>query len=311
MEKENKITHFLMVPFTGLGCYGGFRGNRWLKNRIKIFEQFVIPSILAQTSKNFIVWIAWRHEEKFNSLVKEFKERLSEIKELKFVHTHAGIPFWDDKYPDDIARSRLAEAIHGSLADLFEPIGVTDYVYMTIQPSDDCYHKEMVEQIQSAFDKMPEIQVLGFKRGYIMNYQTKEVAEYNPNTIPPFFTIKFPTPIFIEPFKHIDYTGPYKSHEYVGDKLKLGLIEQRGFIVGCHGENISTHFNHPFKGTTLESWLRDKVLEDFGLEKVEPLKLKISLRKMLMRKLPYGWQRKLRYLFGEKFFAKIYEFLRA
>ena len=102
---------------------------------------------------------------------------------------------------------------------------------------------------------------------------------------------------------------PCPSHEYYKDVFgdKLGLIEQRGFIVGTHGENISTHFNHPFKGETVSSDL----LKQFGLEKVEPLKLKISLRKIFMRKLPHGWQRKLRYLFGERFYARIYDFLRA
>ena len=79
--------HFLMVPFTGLGLYNGFRGNAWLKSRVKIFETFVIPSLLAQTSKNFTVWIAWRQEEKQNKIVQEFQKRLSLIKELKFVHT--------------------------------------------------------------------------------------------------------------------------------------------------------------------------------------------------------------------------------
>ena len=140
-----------------------------------------------------------------------------------------------------------------------------------------------------------------------MNYRTKELAEYNPNTIPPFFTIKFPTPTFIEPWKHIEYTGPYKSHEYIGDKLKLGVIEERGFIVGTHGENISTHFSHPFKGAVVDT----SILNAFGLGDVEPLKLKISLRKALLKKLPHNWQRKIRYIFGERFYSKIYDFLRA
>ena len=175
----------------------------------------------------------------------------------------------------------------------------------------------MVEQIQSAFEKMPDIQALGFKKGFIMNYQTKELAEYNPKTNPPFFTIKFPTPVFIEPFKHIDFTGPYKSHEYLGDKLKLGLIEQRGFIVGTHLDNISTFFDHPFKGVTLESWLRDKVLEDFGLGEIGKLVIPFSLRKVVFAKLPHRFKRKLRYWAGEKnwllrpFFATIYNILRA
>jgi len=302
-----QITHFLYCPFTGLGLYQGYRGSRWLRNRIKIFKQFVIPSLLAQTSKNFILWISWRREERNNRHVKELKEFLDMFKtDFKTVFTYSGVCFWDDKHPDEVARSKLAVAIHGSLAELFEPIGTCDYVYMTIQPSDDCYHREMVEQIQNAFHTMPELQALGFTKGYIMNYLTKEVAEYNPNTLPPFYTIKFPTPVFIEPFKHIEYTGPYKSHEYVGDKLKLGTIENRGFLVGTHGENISTYFNHPFKGIPVSS----EILKDFGLEGILPLSLKISMRKSIMRRLPHEWQKKLRYCFGERLTAKIYEFFR-
>ena len=178
---------------------------------------------------------------------------------------------------------------------------------MTIQPSDDCYHQEFVEQVQKLFNEMPSVQVLGFKKGFIMNYKTMEIAEYNPTTTPPFFTIKFPTPIFIEPWKHISYTGPYKSHEYIGDKLKMGFMEQRGFIVGCHGENISTHFNHPFKGNETPR----AILRDFGLHAIQPLKLKTSFRKLLMQRLPHGWQRKLRYVFGERGYARFYHFIRA
>lgn len=304
--EQPKVTHFLYVPFTGLGLYGGYRGPRWLRSRIKVFKQFVVPSLLAQTSKNFILWISWRYEERYNSQVKELKQYLDGVKDFRTVFTYSGVCFWDDKYPDDVARGRLAEAVHGSLADLFEPIGICDYVYMTIQPSDDCYHREMVHNVQEFFQTVPDAQALGFKRGYIMNYRTKELAEYNPDTIPPFFTIKFPTPIFIEPFKHIDYTGPYKSHEYIADKLKFGHIEERGFIVGTHGENISTHFNHPFRGDVVDQ----SMLKEFGLDVVEPLKLKISLRKNLMRRLPHFWQRKLRYWLGERFSATVYNWLR-
>ena len=319
--EPKKIVHFLYCPFTGLGLYNGFRGNRWLKNRIQIFKQFVVPSLLAQTSKNFVLWVSWRYEERTNRHVKEFKKFLDGIQEFKSVFTYSGICFYDDKYEDKVARSRLAEAVHGSLAELFEPIGITDYVLMTIQPSDDLYHKEMVEQIQGAFDRNSKLQALGFTKGYLANYRTLEIREYNPNTNPPFYTIKFPTPIFIEPFKHIDYTGikhdrgkykagtPLPSHEYVGDVFgeNYGLIGQRGFLVGTHGENISTYFNHPFGGQEVDK----SILEDFGLRGVQPIKLKVSLRRVVMRNLPYGWQRRLRYWLGERFFAKIYEFLRS
>ena len=61
--------HLIYCPFTGLGLYNGFRGNRWLKNRIKIFKQYVVPSLLNQSNQNFILWVSWRPEERNNIII--------------------------------------------------------------------------------------------------------------------------------------------------------------------------------------------------------------------------------------------------
>jgi hypothetical protein len=170
---------------------------------------------------------------------------------------------------------------------------------MTIQPSDDCYDKDMVKDVRNAFNDAT-IQAFGYTRGYVSKYDTLEVAEYNPTTNPPFFTIRFPKKVFLDPLAHMKHTGPYKSHEYVGDKLKYKTSDKRGFLVGIHGENISTIFNHPFKGQDVDR----SILERFGIK--EPLKIKIHLGKRLIRKLPHRVQRKLRYWFGEKFLSRLY-----
>jgi hypothetical protein len=308
--EQKKIIHFLYCPWTGLGLYNGFRGNRWLRNRIKVFKQFVIPSLKNQVNKNFVLWCGWRREEKYNRYVRELITYLDEIKEFKTIHTFHGVCFWDDKYSDVEARNRLLTSLHGSIGELLDTIGEVDYVYMTIQPSDDCYDNNLVEGIQGLFKEALAMEAFGFTKGYIMDYRTKELAEYNPTTNPPFFTIKFPRDIFIDPLKHANYTGPYKSHEYVGDKLAYGQIDERGFLVGIHGENISTVFNHPFRGRKIEGEEKDRILKSFGISDVPPLKIKVSVRKWLLRKLPHKVQRKLRYLFGEKIFQKFYEFLR-
>lgn len=316
-----KIIHFLHCPWTGLGLYGGFRGNRWLKNRIKVFKQFVIPSLKVQTNKNFVLWCAWRHEEKNNPYVLELIEWLNGVKEFKSVHTFNGICFYDDKYKQEEAINRLLNSIHRSIGELLDTISEVDYVYMTIQPSDDIYRCDAVDIIQEELSNS-ELQAFGFKKGYIMNYRTKELADYNPTTNPPFYTIKFPRDIFINPLAHAQYTAlkadsgqyragtPLPSHEYVKDCLKYKSVDERGFLVGTHGENISTIFTHPFKGRELTGGEKENVLAMFGIDKVEPLDIKISFRKWLLRKLPHKVQRKLRYWFGELLYNKIYEFLR-
>lgn len=304
-----KSKFLVCVPFTGLGLYGGFRGNRWLRNRIKIFKQFVIPSLLAQTDKDFVLWVAWRAEEKDNKYVKELREWLGD----KVVFTYSGIPFWDDKYDDETARERLFQTLKGAMPTLMPFIADCDEVHWLLQPSDDVYHVKTVQSVKAAFEN-PEIQAVGYKRGYIMNYNTLEVKEYNPKTNPPFFAVKYPRNIFIDPGKHMTWTGPFKSHEYIADKLKMGHFEDRGFIVGTHFDNISTGFDNPYAGVTV----LDVHPQDFGLQGVQPLPTPPwSFNKAFFNLLPHRVKRKLRFWAGEKkwllrpVFAVIYNGLRS
>lgn len=303
--------------FTGLGLWNGYRGDRWLKNRIQIFKQFVIPSLLNQTDRDFVHWISWRPEEEKNPQVIELKKYLDNIPNYKCVFTYGGVCVFDDKYPDDVARERLANALHDSLYLLFDYLPDCDNVYWLLQPSDDLYKSDTVEEVKKAFQNY-KAQAVSFLFGYICNYQTKEIHEYNPNTNPPFFAINFPRETFFDEAKHMTYIslksdeGKYKkgtpqpSHEYLAKCLDTFYFEYRGFCVGCHGCNISTHFNHPFKGGKVGQHL----LDNFGILNVPNLSLPVSTRKWLMRKLPYQWQKKLRYLIGEELVGKIYEYLR-
>jgi hypothetical protein len=295
------MTHFLYCPFTGLGLHNGYRGDEWLKNRIKIFKQFVVPSLLNQTNRNFILWISWRPEEENNLIVNEFRVYLA-LEELNVVHTFNGLCFWDDKYPDAVAASRLTIALTETLPQLRQYVN-SEWVYMTIQPSDDMYLKDAIADIQDplAFElsNLKTREVLYFNKGYIFRYATRELAEYNPETFPPFYTIKFTAKTFLDPEAHIKYTGPYKSHEYVKDYLNTGVYPKRYFIVGTHGENISTVFNHPYKGRSLIGDERNEILDQAGILDVPKLDVKkTGLRlysRIILNKLPF--QKQLRNLY--------------
>ena len=293
--------HLVYIPFTGLGLYNGFRGNQWLRNRIKVFEQFVVPSLQAQTTQNFTIWVSWRRKERSNKQVQSLYHRLVNIfGPLRVVFTYNGVCFWDDKYENAIAHERLITSLHNTIPELVDYIGDVHEVLMTIQPSDDCYYEGAFEQIQR-YLKDPELDAVGYKHGYITDYKTKEVREYNPKTNPPFFTIKFKKETFIDPFQHMKFTGPYESHEYVGDHLRYKQIDKRGFLVGTHGENISTYFNIPYAGTATE-------LQGFDWYAfTPPIAIRYNLRKRIMRSLPHKMQRKLRYWFGELLLNKLYK----
>lgn len=317
--KKSMKTFLAWTPFTGLGLYGGMRGNRWLRNRIKIFKQFVIPSMMNQTDRNFTHWISWRPEERDNPHVKALAMYMRTLKDYPFVFTYGGLCFWDDKYPDEEARDRLITALHKTLPVLLDV--VEGEVRVLLVPSDDIYDKHTVRRMNECFDANPKCQAAGFQRGYICNYNTKEVLEYNPNTNPPFFCARFPKDVFVDIYKHLDYISmkkdegkykkgtPYPSHEYIPNAFsEMYFFPDRGFLVGTHFENISTHFNHPFGG--YRPYMQQVILEDFGIYDSPKLALPFSLRKWIIRRLPHKWQRKLRYWLGEKLFQKVYNFIR-
>ena len=176
------MTHFLYMPLTGLGLYGGHRGRRWLRNRIKIFKQFVLPSLLAQTNKNFVLWVSVRHEDRYDPLIKDFKIFLDslggtaeDLRSSTFFHpaeptfrtvfTYAGVCFWDDKFPDDVAHERLASNVHSSMPELLNIMGESKTILMTIQPSDDCYYSGIVDEVQKIPAILNEVHCLIEGRG--------------------------------------------------------------------------------------------------------------------------------------------------
>lgn len=298
-----RFVHFYMVPFTGLGLHNGFRGNQWLKNRIQIFKDYVIPSLVSQGSEYFYVWFCWRPEEKGNSLVQEFQKTLEGIRYLYTVHTFGGIPFYDDKYDDQTARERLLKTLEISLPELKSHVGEIPYVLLTIQPSDDMYlsnaRKDLKDKFTELLEKNPENtrRAVGWKEGYIINFPTKEIAEYNTtgwttdhistyhtDTIPPFFTILFPSDVFLDPQKHFDHIGPYQSHEHIADIMDYTVLEGRGFVVGVHGENISTTYNHRYRGRILDKEETEAILIKTGTLFAPPVKFKPSGR-MRLRKI--------------------------
>lgn len=307
---EHKIKHLMYCPFTGLGLYGGFRGNRWLKNRIEVFKSFVVPSLLNQTNQNFVLWVSWRPQERHNKYVSELKQWLYKTK-LEVVFTYDGLCFFDDKFPTEVATERLVRNLNKTTADLIDVVGEVDYVLMTIQPSDDIYTSTAVDTIQKALRKH---QACGFTKGYIMNYLDKKVSNYDPKTNPPFYTIKFKKEDFIEAGKHIRYTAlkqdvnqypkgtPIPSHEYPPFALEYKPIDERGFLVGTHQNNISTYYNIPYRGAEVSQ----EVLKDFGIYDVPPIKLATDWKRLILSRLPHKIRRKLRYWIEEKIVNKIY-----
>lgn len=283
-----------MVPFTGLGAHGGFRGDQWLKNRIDIFKEYVLPSLVLQ-GREFYTWFCWRKEEEWNPIVREFINYLQRVEGVYPLHTFGGIPFWDDKYDEKEASARLMKTLEVSLPELKSAVGESPYVLLTIQPSDDMYFsdapKKLREKAKELVDSGINLAAIGWKKGYIMNYWDKEISEYMNDTTPPFFTIMMKSDVFLDPKKHYEATGPYKSHEYIVDHMPYYDLGGRGFVVGTHGENISTTYHHRYRGRVLTPEESSGVMIRTGTLESRPMRFPPSLRlraRRLVNRLPFN-----------------------
>jgi len=259
-----KIIHLLYTPFTGLGMFNGYRGYEWFRHRMLLFLKYVIPSLENQTNRDFIHWISFRPEEYSNRITEAIYNYLkySRKSKYRFVFTFGGLCFWDDKNIDD----NLLERLQKTLPELKDIVGDSKYVYKTIVPSDDMYHKDVVESIQK--EPYREKGALVHHKGYVFNEPTKQLAEWNPpkNSFPPFYTIMYPVDVFLDPQKHFDYVKPYRSHEDIPKIFKTKQLPDNRYCVMVHENNISTNWYCGFKGKVFHGEEKEKILKDFGIE---------------------------------------------
>jgi len=282
MNKTKTIAHLFYIPMTGLGLHNGYRGDVWLKNRLEIFKKYVLNALCNQSNLSFTLVISWRPEDRNNPIVIDFERHMNQIRAMSPVFTYDGLIFWDDKFPDEEAGERLYNNLRRTLPKLKQHVDHADEVLLTCQPSDDMYLADAVKIIQET--DFEGKKAIGWEKGYMINYATKEIANYDCDTLPPFSTIRFPKDIFLDPEKHMEW-APYKSHEFVKD-LGFKALQGRKFVVGTHNGNISTVWNHPYKGRVLSKEEQEKVLLETGTFFTEPIIQSPMLsRRLLLRKL--------------------------
>ena len=235
------------IPFTGLGLFNGYRGDEWFKRRIELFHKYTLKSLLNQTEQDFIIWLAFRKEEKNNPLVDTIKIP------HKHIFTFGGIPIWDDKKENE--EKGLLKRLKVMLPGLRDLVGTADIKLINLG-SDDMYSREVVESVKKQEFKIGTVLVHQF--GYIYSDNTGQLAEWNPTTNPPFYTLMMSNETFLNPQKHFEYIKKIKSHEDIVKVFHPIRMPDRRYCVVVHNTNISTLFEHPFKGE--EIWDEDSKL---------------------------------------------------
>lgn len=313
MKTNNKkdFLHILYTPWTGLGLRRGFRGDKWYEARIRLFKNYTIESLRNQSCKDFIHWCSFRPEEKNNPRTIELAEYLEKIG-YPAIFTFDGLMWWDDKFPlrlntrvilsilrdfvdhrgspikfikdylaDNKKNETLQHRLQESLDYIKDTLGLArkEWVYESVLATDDMYEQDAFKIIQ---EQKPEYRkALLYSKGYVLNHETGQIAQHNPTTCQPFYTVIYPWKRFWNAKKHLEYVGDFESHEDITRIFNTKKIDERRYMISCHDQNISTRwYQTRFRSAMLKMYKRDNFIhKDYPEEEKERILSRFGLKK--------------------------------
>ena len=261
MTSSDKI-HIINTVMTGRGTprIVGDRvleeTDRWINERIFLFKKYTLASLLNQTNKNFLHWICFRnHNPKWDELADYLKSI-----NYNFVFTYNGQCHWDDRSDQN---PTLEKRFAKSLEALKPHIEGKKWVYYTLLDSDDMFMKDAVELIQQQEPEMGKSLV--FQKGYAINHQTKELADWF-CVSPPFYTIIYPAETFLDPKEKFLYEVGLNSHEDAVEIFRATIMPENKYSYLIHSYNKSTSWEHKFRGKIYtDDNFRKQVFKDLGI----------------------------------------------
>lgn len=287
----DEITHLINTVMTGRGRPNIFpagtgykwignynkdkwfqeEGEKWLKRRMEYFKQYTIPSLQNQTNQNFIHWISFRQGTKFCGQILDLYDYLKSIN-YKFIFTFNGQPYWDDK--DNTSDEKVPVTKNPTLKVRLEqsllvikPYCNGKYVYLTVLDSDDMLHKDFIKNVQEIPFKERRTVVCG--KGYALTYPSEryskaEVADWEPTTNPPFYTIMYPVEVFTDAEKKLKYDEPFHSHEDIPKVFETIKLPDYSYCYLFHMANKGTSWEHPFRGKVYPESEWKEIIKNYG-----------------------------------------------
>lgn len=217
--------------------------EEWWQHRIRIWENFTLASLQNQTNKNFVLLMLVDNAVPLSS--QEDILRILEQSELTYV----------------ICNIKTDEI--GEKLSYLQNFDKYQYVLHTRIDSDDLFHKDVVDEIQTySYEGRT---ALIFQKGYCYDCANKKLQHYKMPS-PPFSTIGFP----IEEYATYSRWNEYlkiTGHDTVINRMPYSLLSENKYIVLVHGGNLDTIYNTDEKLNRLDisESEHENILKDFGI----------------------------------------------
>lgn len=137
-----------------------FIDTEWLEGRFKLFEAYCLPSVKAQTSKNFS-WLVFFHPdtpEEYKLRISNITDKFPQFKPI-YIKSNNDIP---QKIQDELKRN----------------FSDKNWVITTRIDNDDIIAKDYIDNIQKLFRPENKL-ILDFYKGYILDHKNLELYKYD------------------------------------------------------------------------------------------------------------------------------------
>jgi hypothetical protein len=224
---------------------------KWTRNRIELFKEYCLPSIINQSCKAFS-WLLFFDAD----TPEEFTEFTDELSSYSFIDIcySKGIEDFNANYAKEI-RNRAGKS--------------PKWIITTRIDNDDCLHKDAIDIIQRNFVARHKY-LISLASGYMLNIADKTLSHYY-YPMSPFISL-------IESNEN-EIKGIFEKGHTKWDNLRLFIFKEIGleyfnkkarqsrfilkkplWIQTVHGENVSNNF---YRGLPV---LRKKDLRDFSIK---------------------------------------------
>ncbi len=236
-----KFSHFIITQFNlrnfPLSNNKEYESRvKWTRNRITLFREYCLPSVLNQSSREF-TWLLYFDSD----TPEEFNDFIISLRAFSFISICycSGVEDFNKNYISEV-RKRTGKA---------------RWVITTRIDNDDCLHKDAVKIIQSNFTEKHKY-LISLASGYILNTVDKTLSHYF-----------YPMSPFISLIEdsEIETAGVFEKIHTKWDSLRLFVVREIWlewfnkearmsrfilkkpmWIQTVHGENVSNSFFRGF-----------------------------------------------------------------
>jgi len=282
-----QFDHFIITLFNLKNFLDGSNKEavwlKWTEDRLKLFEEYCLPSVINQTTHSF-KWLLYFDKSSPSHIIEQIKKITTPY---DFIHI-----MYAEGYED---------FINQYLIDLKE-LAISDWIIQTRFDNDDILHESALETIQSLLN-FQHNSFINLSSGYTFEKSTKYLSHYY-YSMGPFLTL-------IEN-KHQNLKGIYLVNHWQWPGMKLQLFKEIFKRLTLINDNISFYVKKPMwiqfiheKNMHNSANRGIPVFFQTDLTKFhENLTMKISPVKRLFSHIHYVWWKRYLKAFLAKYYIK-------